>query len=609
MVGALLVGAPTVGSTQEPRPRPQPPPAPVDSQPPRPVGDSARAPAVPLPAVDTVPRDTIKAPFAVAERPRQPEFDGARVRWDREEIFSSGALTLAELLATQPGLRIGSAGFMNATTAAHWYGQPGRVRAFVDGVEWDALDPRGGGSLDLATIPLWPMEEVSVERAAGELRVYLRSWRVERTEAETRTDVYTGSENTNLYRGYYGKRLQSGLGLQIAAQQYSTANLNTGGNGDALGAFARVGVARGDWSVDASALRLRRTRELTRRFITKPTPVDDAIPRYNGRDIAASVRAGYRSADSAGVWATLTAATIQYVEDDSVARSGAAANADSLVSQSQWIATLGVNRGAWQTSATVRLRAQAGETRLAPALRASWMGARAALSGSAESAGPDSTLRLDFAARLRVLRWLHLGAYASQHTPTDAVVDGPARLTTRAQLGLVFADRWLTVAAIQRSEARVIGLAAFDSAYGPATLPAASGIEVGLRGTIIGPLSLAWSGISWGAEEAIYRSSLESHTELRVETALRKSLPRADFRLIVAVTHDYQNDYLAPDGVGGVMRAKGASALGTLLDIRIKDAHVFWYNRNLTGKVYETVPGYLMPRLMQLYGIRWRFWN
>lgn len=609
MVGALLAGASTVGSAQEPRPRPTPPPVRTDTPPPPPTADSVPAPAVPLPGTDTIPRDTIKAPFAVAERPRHPEFDGRQLRWDREQIFASGALTLAELLATQPGLRIGFAGFMNATTAAHWYGQPGRVRAFVDGVEWDALDPRGGGSLDLATIPLWPMEEVVMERAAGELRVHLRSWRVERTTPETRTDVYTGSENTNLYRGFYGKRLQSGLGVQLAAQQYSTANLNTGGNGDGLGAFARVGVARGQWSVDASALRLRRTRELTRRFITKPSPVDDAIPRFNGRDIAAYLRAGYRSADSAGVWATVTAATIQYLENDSLARTGTAADTDSLVSQSQWIATLGFNRGALRSSATARLRAQAGDTRLAPALRASWVGSRAALSGYAESAGPDSTLRLDLAAQLRVLRWLHLGASASRHAPTDEAAAGPARLTTRAQVGVVLAERWLTVAAIQRGEARVVGLPAFDSAYAAATLPAATGIEIELRGTIVGPLSLAWSGISWGQEEAIYRSSLESHTELRVETALRKSLPRADFRLIFALTHDYQNDYLAPDGAGGVMRAKGASALGTLLDIRIKDAHVFWYNRNLTGKVYETVPGYLMPRLVQLYGIRWRFWN
>lgn len=524
-------------------------------------------------------------------------------------MFSSGALTLAELLATLPGLRVGAAGFILAPTAGHWYGQPGRVRVFVDGIEWDALDPRGGGSIDLATVPLWPMEEVVAERAAGELRVHLRTWRVARTTAETRTDVITGSENTNIYRGFYGKRDRRGIGFQVAAQQFATSNLNTGANGDALGAFMRIGVARPLWSLEASALRLRRTRAETRRFVTLASPVDDAIGRFNGRDVAAYVRAGYRNADSAGVWASLTAATLQYIENDSSARTASTPDLDSIVTQSQWIATLGYSRGALRSSATARLRTQGGAARLAPSARASWSGDRLWVSAFVEAGGPDSTLRLDASAQLALLRWLHFGLSASQYSPEDEAAEGPARLTTRAQLGLRLGERWLTVGAVQRGEARVLGLQAFDANYVPVLLDAATGLEVGLRGPIVGPLSLSWSGISWGSEEAFYRSSLESHAELRLETKLGKYLPRADFDLILAVTHDYQNDYLAPDGGGGAMRAKGASALGTLLDIRIGDAHVFWYNRNFSGKVYETVPGYLMPRLIQLYGIRWRFWN
>ena len=61
-----------------------------------------------------------------------------------------------------------------------------------------STEAREGGVRDLGVIQLWSLEEVAVERAAGELRVYLRSWRVERTTACTRTDITTGSENTNL---------------------------------------------------------------------------------------------------------------------------------------------------------------------------------------------------------------------------------------------------------------------------------------------------------------------------------------------------------------------------------------------------------------------------
>lgn len=46
-----------------------------------------------------------------------------------------------------------------------------------------------------------------------------------------------------------------------------------------------------------------------------------------------------------------------------------------------------------------------------------------------------------------------------------------------------------------------------------------------------------------------------------------------------------------------------------LVDIRLGAAHIFFHNRNFTGQVYETAPGYLMPRLIQQYGVRWEFWN
>lgn len=573
------------------------------------AADTVRQPAVPLPKVDSVPaRDSVKAPLAVAERPRAPDVSGRRVVWDRAAIFGSGALTLPELLEQVPGATVGRAGFIAGAAVASWYGQPGRVRVFLDGLEIDELDPRSGGVAELSRIQLWAMEEVAVERAAGELRVHLRTWRVQLTTPQTRTDVLTGAENTNLYRGFYGKRFHNGGVLQLAAQQYSTVNGTVGADGDALAAFLRAGIARGDWSVDAVALRFGRTRLPTRRFVLagQASADPDAIPRFKGRDVTAYVRAAFRNADSTGLWATVQAGTIQSIEDDSTG--GATADADTVVSQSQWVGALGYTRGAFRASGTARLRAQGGDTRFAPALRTSWDGERLGLSAYAELAGPDSTRRIDVLGRLQVFRWLHLGAAASQHAPDDAAAEGPARLTTRGELGLTWRDRWLTVGVVQRGEARVGGMPLFDADYVAEVLPAATGLEIGLRGPVLGPVSFAWRGTDWG-EEALYRSSLESRAEMRVETDLRKYLPRAKFHLTFVATHEYRNDFLAPDGNGGTVRAKGASALGTLLDLRIGSANVFWYNRNFTGKAYETIPGYLMPRLVQLYGIRWEFWN
>lgn len=594
----------------EPTPPQAPQPTPVPAAPTAAPVDSAPRSAVPLPVADSVPRDTVKAPIAVSERPRAPDMSGRRVVWDREAIFASGAVTLPELLAQVPGASLSNAAFIAAPTATSWYGQPGRVRVYIDGLEIDALDPRSQGTADLSTIQLWAMEEVAVERAPGELRVHLRTWRVRFTTPQTRTDVVTGAENTNLYRGFYGKRFNSGAVLQIGAQQYSTTNFLVRGDGDGLGAFIRLGIARELWTADFVVSRNGRTRTATKRYVTANSsePQEEAaIPNFKGRDVVAYLRAAYRTPDEQGLWAQFVAGTVQYVEDDSAASSAATPNLDSVVVQTQWVASVGLTRGSLRVSGTGRLRTQAGESRFSPSVRASWDRTRFGVSAFAELGGPDSTTRLDVLARGEIFSWLHLAGGFSQHAP-DEVIGGPARTTSRAEMGLGWKARWLTLGVVQRGAALVNGMPLFDAVYVPTELEEATGFEVGLRGPVLGPLSFEFRGIDWG-EEAVYRSSLESHTEIRVATGFKKKLPKANFLLTAAVTHDYRNDYLAPDGAGGVQRAKGAAVLGTTLDLRIGAAHVFWYNRNLAGKVYETVPGYLMPRLVQLYGIRWEFWN
>lgn len=609
LAGALLFGAPALAQ-QQPRPVPERPSDPVPVPSPTPT-DSTPPPAVPLPARDTAPpRDTVKAPIAVAERPRSPDLTGRRIVWDRDAIFASGAFTLPELLALVPGASTFNAAFIAAPTATSWYGQPGRVRVYMDGLELDPLDPRTQGTIDLSTIQLWPMEEVAVERAPGELRVYLRTWRVRLTTPQTRTDVVTGAENTNLYRGFYGKRFDSGAVLQLAAQQFSTTNFLVRGDGDGLGAFVRVGVAREGWTADFVASRNGRTRAATKRYVVAGSaqPVDNAaVPSFRGTDVVAYLRAAYRTPEEEGVWAQFLAGTMQYVENDSTASSAATPDADTVLVQTQWVATVGLTRGALRLSGTGRLRAQGGEARFAPSVRASWERSRYSLSAFAELNGPDSTTRFDVLGRAEVFRWLHVAGGFSQHAP-DAVLGGPSRSSSRAEVALGWKARWLTLGVVQRGEGLVQGMPLFDEGFEAQTLEAATGLELGIRAPIAGPLVFEVRGIDWGGE-ALYRSSLESHAELRVASGFKKKLPRADFMLTAAVTHDYRNDFLAPDGAGGVVRAKGASVLGTQLDLRIGAAHVFWYNRNLAGKVYETIPGYLMPRLVQLYGIRWEFWN
>lgn len=571
---------------------------------PRPDTTRARVPAASDSTTrDSVRTDTVKSPIAVAPRPAQPEVTGRTVRWDRAAIHASGALTLPELLAQVPGAMAYHAGHLASPTATAWYGEVGRVRVLLDGVAVDPLDPREGGVHDLAAIQLWSLEEVAVERLAGELRVHLRSWRVERTTAQTRTDVLTGSEETNLYRGFFGKRLFNGAVIQVAAQQYSTTSVRTAGDGDAMSAFARLGWARGPVTVDGVLSRMGRTRFATKRNLVSGTLMQSAIPGFAGRDLTAYLRAAWGSPDSTGLWAQVIAATLSHAETGDTL-----VGADTAVSQSQYVAMAGITRWGARLSAAGRLRAQGGATGFSPELRGSWENHWLAVSASLDGRGADSTSRMDVLALVSPFPWLQLSGAHSLHGPDDEVVYGPARSVTRAEAAFRLGGRWLRAGLVQRSASLSPGMPVFDSMYVPVAVPATTGIEAGLSGPIWGPFSFDWRGIRW-SEEVTYRPLVESHTAIRVHTTFPRQLTRRLFDLRAAITHEYRGRAEFPVSPGTGTRAEGAGFLGGLLEIRIGSAHIFWYNRNMTGKVHEDVPGYLMPRLVQLYGLRWEFWN
>jgi hypothetical protein len=559
---------------------------------------------------DTVPpdsaaRDTVRGEIAAAEIPRGPLVEGTRTSWDRAAIFASGAMTLAELVAMTPGVTLYTSGFIASPTATAWQGRPGAVRVILDGVELDALDQRHGGSPDLATIPLWPMEQVTLERGAGELRIHLRSWRVRYTTASTRTDIVTGSESTNLYRGFYGKRFRRGGVLQIGGQQYSTLSPATRGDGDALSAFVRACTVRGAVTVDVVIHRMGRTRAATRRNVLT-TPDNAAIGAFDGRDVTAYLRVARGQPLENGFWWQAIAATQQHIESDSAASNATTPDPDTTTTSGQFVGTFGVTRGGFRMSATSRVRTLGGETTISPMLRFEQSWQRASTYASWQSNDADAISHVDVGLALQPFSWLGANVAVANTTPRASI--GGSVSDARAEVELRVRRHSLMVGAITLSEMEMPGMIVFDTAFSGRLSPASTGTTVRVAGPIWGPFSYEWNAIQW-AEAAVYRAPTESRAAIRVSTSLLEQLPRGTFHLTAAFTHDWRGPVDFPDGAGGVSTVLGAGTFGMLLDIRIGAAHIFWYNRNFTGKVYETVPGYLMPRLVQLYGLRWQFWN
>src|ERR1043166_4296827 len=243
------------------------------------------------------PRDTIKAPLARGACASTSEIATVR-RWNRADLFATGALTVADLLERLPGMTTLRGGWIQAPALGAYLGDVRRVRVFYDGMAIDGLDPHGNALVDLSQINLWSAEEACVEQTASEVRVYLRSWRVTNTTASTRTDIATGDQQTNLYRGFFGKRYDGGQALQFAAQQYGVSPPSAlGANGDQLGLLTRVGWARPGWSVDGFLIQTNRHRGV---IIADKVP--DSLPTLVSQRRDAYLRVGVGDPDTSARW-------------------------------------------------------------------------------------------------------------------------------------------------------------------------------------------------------------------------------------------------------------------------------------------------------------------
>jgi hypothetical protein len=562
------------------------------------------APAEVAERADTTktPRDTIKAPIARAELPPTIEI-ADQYRWGRDRLFSTGALTLGDLLERIPGVTRFRPGWLASPDHAAVIGDIGRLRVFYDGIEISPIDQRAGGTLDLNEVQLWTLEEVAVERGADEVRVYLRSWRVERTTPDTRTDVLTGDEDTNLYRGFFGKRFRHGEALQLAAQQYGYDARNAAfGGGDQLAVLGRIGFARRGWSVDAFALRSSRTRDLQTRFFDASV----SIPPLKGTRTDAYVRAAAGDPDT-GPWLQLLAAHQRF--DEQSPSEGNADAADTTTSRAQYVATGGARVGPFRLSGGARLHVLRDETVTAITGRAAFETKMLALSLRTEQRGGDTSSVEEATARLTPIPWLSLlGAVSRRHGGQG---DPPDVLSMRAEAGVRLRRLWATGGIMLKDTTTAL---AAPVLFDPSYVAAADGSSPrGVFGTLRGKVwrdvyADVWA-VRWD-EPGWYRPQTQLRGELGVNTNWLSRFPQGHFQFIAALALEYRGRTLFPTLDGGAEVATDARQLRSMVEVRILDGYIFWQQiYRMSPAQPQLVPGYVVQRQLSVFGARWQFWN
>lgn len=547
--------------------------------------------------------DSIKPPVGRFADPILHEI-GPQYQWNRRELFASGALTVSDLLDRIPGVTTYRSGWLATPQVAAFNGDFQRVRIFYDGIEMDNLDPDNGGILDLSTVQLWTLEHVSVERTAGEARVYLRSWRVDNTTPYTRVDVATGNEETNLYRGFYGKRFARGELLQLAGQQFGVSSSRLAGSGDALSLLGRVGVGRKGWSVDAFVSRTHPTRGIQRPVIGRPE-----IPALDANHTTAYVRAAVGK--QGGPWAQITAGSLRFKGNETVRTvvDGVTVT-DTIalaISEAQYDLSVGYTLGPARIELRDRLRSIGGDTYNSVSARLDVATRWALLSGFAESDGFRRSTNADLGIRFQPLPFIAVSGSIAQTTSKSDNTIFPSSRSARGEVGIKLFRPWVSVGAMTMDNAYVLAPIVYDTLLLPISLERSEGVVGSIRGPLGRGFGIDAYVTRWTSQRP-YRPQYQSRSEINFGSTFPRRFPTGNFELRVSAIYEYRGGNVFPLAAGDI-EVLAAKTISGLVEIRIMRAVISYQQRNILAYQHEIVPGFEMPRVLAIYGVRWEFWN
>lgn len=554
------------------------------------------------PVPDAQPHDTVKPPLTHAPVPKLLPSE-THLHFTRADLFATGSLTLQDLLERVAGVTTISVGYIASPSVGTVAGDARRVRVFIEGIEYDALDPRANDFIDLSQVPIWLAEDVTIERSAVETRVHLRSWRVDRIDDYTRTDIGTGDQQANLYRAFYGKRTRLGGAIQVAAQQYSTTPPSyLGASADQLGIMGRFGWAWRDVAVDATVNRISRHRGNTYAFTRL-----DTIAAVDSRRTTGYLRVGYKDPDTSRVWAQIIASPTQHnFKLPSETQISDTIRTDTTKTSLQVFAGVGANRGPLSVQGGTRIRHADTTTLFTPVVTAGFNGVGFALRANYEGKSADSLTRVDAVGEFLPMPFVRLGGAVDR--ATDARANDLATLGLRAWAGARFRETWFDVGIIRR-DSTVLRASSLIDATGDTAVGSATGVTASIQGRVWRSLYANVWGVQWSDSSSLYRPKYQTRSELFIRSSLPQRFPNGNFSFLVSARHEFRSATLIPAGSGDVLRGAGVHAITTLLEIRIATAVVSWQLRNTVGSRNYEAPDYLRPRTTNFYGVRWEFWN
>jgi hypothetical protein len=556
---------------------------------------------------DSLSPDSFRPQLPPLGSPPGPLPSGGRIVFDRDALWFSGALTLGELLARVPGAMLVRAGWFGRPEVIHYAGQGATsVVLVLDGF---VLDPLGQDStgLDLNQIDLGLLRRVEVEVLPSQLRVYLFTDGQGVRRARTETSFNTGDASTSSYLIRYLNRWKNGTGLGLGVDYLATSGAVTSpGRSSDLGLWvkgswvpaARFGIAYQilSRSVDRDSFgirgvggpieppsgKARRTDAFVRGFIASRT--DGMGLRFDGLVGSTS----YRDSSSA-------------LDRDALQAAAIASYRAGL-----WSSELAARVRDTPTPFELQLRLAASP--IAPLTLSGYVLARSHLGGRQSREGA-----MEAGLRLFPALTLHAAARSRDEVAAPVILSEGAQRVTDLSAGVTLTTRPLD---LDLSFARHGAYAA--PVYGTFGDVVPAYPDLGVRTVTV---TFALRPASYFTVSGWYRHPLDAFTSAyepphhsRVwatfRTRLLPILRRGAFDFVAeGAVEGWSRGALGLDSTGTPVVLGGATVLDWRVELRLLGAALFWTFRNADLQRYALLPGVVMPRVLQRYGVRWEFTN
>jgi hypothetical protein len=230
------------------------------------------------------------------------------------------------------------------------------------------------------------------------------------------------------------------------------------------------------------------------------------------------------------------------------------------------------------------------------------------LSGFVEHDGYRNTTNADAGFRAQPLPFFAISGSIGQSIPRGSGgASQPARTSARGEAGIKLFGPWISAGLISTENPVGPAPLVYDTLFLPTPSGRVEGRTLSIRGPLFAGLGIdAW--VTQWDDSVAYLPRYESRSEINYANNFAKRFPRGDFEVRAAAVFEYRSHIDFPLAAGDV-RTEVSKTLSGILEIRILRAVISYQQRNLFSYQYHIVPGFEMPRVLAIYGVRWEFWN